>query len=98
MMRAIVSTRSTLRPIQKSDSATRLNIGGSILENPGVFAAAALRRVDDQRTLAKRDACQDGGRYVDVCSEERERPPVDAAGREPPVDQGRGRRELDRRL
>src|SRR6187200_798605 len=57
-------------------SATRLNIvlpSYSFLENPGVLAAAALRRVDDERAFPECDAGQATGLHVHVLAVQRKR-------------------------
>ena len=52
-MRARFSARSTYRAIQKLFSAKR---DSKLLKYPGILGSAALRRVDDERSLAQRDA------------------------------------------
>src|SRR6186713_529938 len=57
-------------------SATRLNIvlpSYSFLENPGVLAAAALRRVDDERAFPECDASQATGLHIHVLAVQRKR-------------------------
>ena len=65
--------------------------GGRALDDPRVLAAAALRRVDDQRALAQRHPGQPALGHVARAPGEDERPQVDVAGLEPAVAQRRAR-------
>src|SRR5688572_8271269 len=82
-------------------SATRLSTGGfllSLFEHPGVFAAAALRRVDDERAALQRDAREPAGLHVNFLAVERERPQVDVPRLEAILDDGRDPRQRERGL
>jgi hypothetical protein len=49
-------------------------------QNPSVFAAAALRAVDDHRAAAERDAGQAAGKHINVfAGAQNERPQVDVS-------------------
>src|SRR5687768_16936703 len=90
-------------------SATRLSMSGLALvlsvrsvlriEDPGVLAPAALRRVQDERALAQRDACQATGQDEHaVLAVERIRTQVDMTPFERAVHERRHARQLERRL
>src|SRR5450631_3473270 len=106
MMRASDSARSMLRLIQYSDSATRESIsvlpGGASsvasFEDPRVFAAAALRRVHDERTVLERDARERAGRNVDFLPVENERTQIDMTRGDTVADDRRMTRQRDDRL
>src|SRR5262245_32938458 len=88
------SARSTYRAVQYSDSATRLSI-----QHPGVLAAAALRRVDDERALAERGAGEPARDDPDaVGAAQHERAQVDVAAVQAAADERRVAGQCDGRL
>src|SRR4029453_4313845 len=98
-MRAVFSARSMWRDIQKSSLAVRQSI---VLEDcclgskhPGVLRAPALRRVDDERPFAERNARESPGNEVRGLRRQNVRPQVDVARRKPVLDErgARGKRE-----
>ena len=70
-----------------------------IVQHPGVFRAAALARIDDERAGLQRDARETARHDADlVLAGEHERPQVDMARREAFLDQRRHGGERERRL
>ena len=67
-------------------------------EHPGVFAAAALRRVDDERAAAQRDAGQAAGQNRDALAVENVGPQVDMARFDLAFEKAGRTREVDGRL
>src|SRR5580698_7675209 len=90
MMRAIFSARSMWRPNQYRLSAVRLSIPGLFLDDPGVFGAAALRRIDHQGTSGQRHAGQ-AARHDrhSILAGQHEGPEIDVARRHALFDEGR---------
>src|SRR3954464_6079424 len=82
-------------------SATRLSTRGflpSLFQDPGIFAAPALGRVDHQRAALERDPGQAAGLYVDLFTVKRKRSQIDVTGFEPIFDDGRHTRQRQRGL
>ena len=67
-------------------------------EHPRVLAAAALRRVDDERPFLERDAREAAGQHEDVLAVEDVRPQVDMPSLERAVHDRRHARQRQRRL
>src|SRR5580765_2326473 len=71
---------------------------GLLLEHPGIFAAAALRRVDDERAFSERDAREAARHNRHLVAEQDVRPQVHVAWLNPIVDETGRARERERRL
>src|SRR5262245_60360194 len=67
-------------------------------EDPRVLAAAALRRVDDERALPQRHAGEAPRQHPRLAAVEDEGPQVHVAALEVAIDQHRHAREAERRL
>src|SRR6185369_6809689 len=107
-IRATFSARSIWRASQNRLSAVRASIGSASsrqwrqraagLEHPRVLGAAALARIDDQRSVAQRHARKAAGDDPYAAAVQHERTQVDVARRDAAVDERRARRQRKRRL
>src|ERR1700679_874843 len=68
------------------------------IQNPGVLAAAALRRVDDERPLAQRDPGQAAGNDGNPLARQYERTQVNMSSLEFTIAKRRVLREINHRL